>query len=106
MKPSPEDIIQAVYDAAEKALRVRAGVPEHHNGEAPTTPEEVTFSSVSRHVVLRSAQPGQSLMVSFDDGDEFLTVPPGETLDLDCAVDHVVLKGSVAPVSYECLVVV
>ena len=106
MRPSPEDIIQAVYDAAERALRVRAGVPEHHNGTATATAGAVTFIGKSRRVILRNAQPGKSLMVSFDGGTSFITVPPNETLDVECAVDEVVLKSDDGDVAYESLVIV
>ena len=106
MKPSPEDIIQAIYDTAEKALRMRAGVPEHHNGTVTATAEAVTFGGKSRRVVLRNAQPGKSLMVSFDGGTSFITVPPDETLDVECAVDGLVLKSDDGDVDYEGLVIV
>ncbi len=103
---TPEMIAQETYDAAERALRVRSGVPEHHNGVAEVTPGAVTFSGKSRRVVLRNVQYGRSLLVSFNGGSNFMAVLSRELLDVDCAVDGLVLKGDGGSVAYECLAVI
>ncbi len=103
---TPEMIAQETYDAAEKAVRVRSGVPEHHNGVAEVAPGAVTFSGKSQRVVLRNVQHGRSLLVSFNEGADFLSLPSAEALDVDCAVDGLTLKGDGGPVAYECLAVI
>ena len=110
---SPEDIIQAVYDAATNAIRTTAqlaapspGVPEHHNGSIDTTPQPVNFSGTSTSILFRNTHLDHDLLISFDGGTTFLTLPPSGVLSLETAVSGVVLKGSDVGTTYEGLAVV
>ena len=113
MIPTPEEIIQAIYDGAEKAIRTTAlvsapspGVPEHHNGSVDTSPTPVTFSGTSKSVLFRNTHLDNDLLVSFDGGTNFLTLPPGAALSLEVAVSGVVLQGSDVGTTFEGLAVV
>lgn len=110
---NPEDIVQAVYDAATKAIRTTAqlvapapGVPEHHNGSVDTTTQPVNFSGTSKSVLFRNTHPDNDLLISFDGGTKFLTLPTSGVLSLETAVSGVVLKGSDVGTTYEGLAVV
>ena len=113
MIPAPEDIIQAVFDGVSKAVRIIGlnvsvvpGVPEHHNGTVGTSAATVTFSETSKSVLFRNTHATNDLLISFDGGSTFFTVPPGETMSIDGAAASVDVKGSAAGTTFEGLVVV
>ena len=117
MTRAPEDIVQAVYDLAQKGIRVvvvaggggggvTPGTPEHRNGTAGTTPAPVTFSAATKSVLFRNAHIANDLLVSFDGGAAFFTIPPGAALGLDCAVSGAVVKAGADGTPYECIATV
>ena len=147
MKPSPEDIIQAIYDAVEKGLRViviggpslgtvdlgpdslaaleevqvnitgeggiateatvaallamlTPGTPEQHVGTAGVAAVTVTFSGLSKHVVVSTPTKNVILEISFDGGVSFVAVEGPDILSVPCRVSSMQVRSTVAPLPF------
>lgn len=154
MPTNPQDIMQTIYDAVQKAVRVvvlnggapggtvelgpgslaaleevqvnitgegglatettltsllallAPGVPEHRNGTATATPQQITFTGPTKHLVIQSTTPGGNLQVSFDGGSTYLHVIGRGQLAFPCRVTSLHLKSSGGPSGYRILATV
>ena len=153
MPTDPQDIIQTIYDAVQKAVRVvvlngspggtvelgpdslaaleevqvnvtgeggiatettlanllallTPGVPEHRNGTATATPQQITFSGPTKHLVIQSTTPTGNLQVSFDGGGSYLYVAGRSQLSLPCRITGLHLKSGGGPAGFRVLATV
>lgn len=84
--------------------RVDVSVIQHDNYTATVSAVTKTPTTPANFLVLRNADPTNSLMVSFDAGVSFFSIGPLQTLsfDVDGLISYVV-KSSAATVAAECL---
>jgi hypothetical protein len=130
VKPSPEDIIQAIYDAAEKGLRVvvvsgaGAGVVElgptsltaleeiqvNVTGEGGIATQAtlvgvaavpVSFSGPTKHVCVSNPTKNTFIEVSFNGGASYVKVPGEQALSLPCRVTGALVRAVGATLPYE-----
>ncbi|TDI97051.1 MAG: hypothetical protein E2O29_02095 [Deltaproteobacteria bacterium] len=83
-----------------------AGVAEHHNGTATTTPANVTFTGTSKAILIDNLDASNNLLVSFDGGANTKTVLPGQSLSIEANHSAVAVSSSAATVPFEMLVTV
>ncbi|TET34836.1 MAG: hypothetical protein E3J72_11920 [Planctomycetota bacterium] len=126
---SPEDIIQALYDAAQNGLRVSVvsgggggdaseatllallalmmpGVPEHRVGTVGTTPQQITFSGPTKFIIVQNIAKEEYLEVSFDGGSTYMVVISGGQIALPCRITGLYVRSSVGSSGYEILATV
>jgi hypothetical protein len=125
---SPEDIIQAIYDATQKGLRtvvtggagdiasettlaallalMMPGVPEHKKGTVGTTPVQITFTGPTKHVLIQNNIVGGNLEVSFNGGVTYMPVIGKGQIALPCRVSGLHVRSSGGNVNYEILATV
>jgi hypothetical protein len=127
---SPEDIIQAIYDAAQNGLRVSVvsdgggdgdaseatltallelltpGTPEHRIGTVGATPQQITFSGPTKFVIVQNIAKEEYLEVSFDGGSTFMGVISGGQIALPCRVTGLKIRSNTGSVNYEILATV
>lgn len=83
-----------------------AGVAEHHNGTATTTPATVAFSGTSKALLVDNLDASKNLLVSFDSGVNTKTVLPGQSLSIEANHSSVDVSASAGTVAFEMLVTV
>ena len=83
-----------------------AGVAEHHNGTATTTPANVPFSGTSKSILIDNLDASNNLLVSFDGGSNTKTILPGQSLSIEANHSSVDVSSSAATVAFEMLVTV
>ena len=83
-------------------VEVLAGVPKHYNGTAGLLVQTVTFSAITKSILIENTHVTANLYISFD-GINIFTLPSGETLALDASVTSVELSAPVAGVTYQIL---
>ena len=83
-----------------------AGVAEHHNGTATTTPANEAFSGTSKSILIDNTDVSGDLLVSFDSGANTKTIVPGQSLSVEANHTSVEVSASAGTVSYEILVAV
>jgi len=128
---SPEDIIQAIYDATQQGLRVSVvgdggsgggdaseatlqallllltpGTPEHRVGTIGTTPQQITFSGPTKHFIVQNTAKEDYLEVSFDGGATYMVVPGGKQIALSCRVTGLHIRSNSGSIGYEILATV
>lgn len=153
MPTDPQDIIQTIYDAVQKAVRVvvlngspggtvelgpdslaaleevqvnvtgeggiatettlanllgllTPGAPEHRNGTVNTTPQQVSFSGVTKYLVVENTSSGNKLEISFDNGVTFMPVIGKSHVAILCRVSNVRVRSSGGNVDYFILAIV
>ena len=83
-----------------------AGVAEHHNGSATTTPAPVNFSGTSKAILIDNLDASKNLLVSFDGGTTTKTVPAGQSLSIEANHASVEVSSASGTVAFEMLVTV
>ena len=102
INPATEDTLTTL--ATETTLK--AGVAEHHNGDAITSSVSVVFSATSKSLLIENADEIGDLLVSFDGGTNTKTIKPGQSLSIDANHASVKVLSSSGTVKYEMLVTV
>jgi len=82
------------------------GVPEHRNGTVNTTPQQVTFSGLTKYLVVENTSLGGNLEVSLDGGATFMPVIGRSQLALSCRVSSVHVRSGGGNVDYFILAVI
>ncbi len=127
MKPSPEDIIQAIYEAADKGLRVvvvggpslgtvdlgGASLAALEEVQVNVTGEggiatEATLAALlalltpgpSKHVAVLNPTKNAVLEVSFDGGVSFVQVIGTDTFSIPCRVSSIQVRTTTGPLPF------
>jgi len=83
------------------------GKPEHWNGTAGAAPTTVTFSDISRNIMIDNTGDTNALLFSLDGGTKFKTLPAESSISLMCDRTTMVVKTAGAPTTtYEIIAVV
>lgn len=85
---------------------IDAGVTEHHNGTATTTPATAAFSGTSKSILIENRDATNDLLVSFDVGANTKRIAPGQSLSVDANHVSIQVSSSAVTVAYEMLVTV
>ena len=85
--------------------------PIHANGSVGTTPAVVNVllngeKELSTSVTIRNTHGSQDILVNFDGGSDFYTIPFGESEKFNVSVFSFQIKGSAAATTYEAIVTV
>jgi len=86
-----------------------AGIPtlvHHANGNATTTPAEITFAGPSRSISIQNTatSAANDLLVSFDGGSTYKTLKRLAAIGIVVRVGSIWVKSSAGSVAYEALV--
>ena len=82
-------------------------IPKHFNGTANTTPAVVNFNNVSGSILIHNTGVTEDLLVSFDGGVNFKTIPAENVLGYDdINLKKVSVKTSTGTTTYEIVVTV
>lgn len=81
-------------------------IAEHYNGSIGAVEATITPSEVGKIIFIRNTHATQSILISFDEGANFLSILKGEFMVFECDFNSFVIKGSGAATTYESIVVV
>ena len=82
-------------------------IPKHFNGTANITPADVDFNNVSGSILIHNTGVTNDLLVSFDGGTTFKTIPTESSLGYDDVnMKKVVVKTNAGTTTYEIVVTV
>lgn len=81
-------------------------IAEHYNGSIGAVAATITPTEVGKIIFIRNTHATQSILISFDDGDNFISILRGEFMVFECDFTSLKIKGSGAGTTYESIVVV
>ena len=84
-------------------VNVALGVPKHYNADADIAAAAVNFAATTKSVLIINSHATNDLFVSFDAGSNTHTIPAGESLSLDTAIDSLEISASADTTPYQIL---